>query len=132
MKLKEWTIHYIKFRDYLKKQIKEIKEEKENELMVYEKKLNKKYYVMENLDENEIIKKRELETYYVTLNKKSNVKILIDNWDEIETNKEINFIFTNPKTNEKWIIHPTTHSKISEEKSIKVGINTLYESIKKI
>lgn len=130
MKLQEWTIHYIKFRDCMKRQIKNI-EEKENKIIVHEKKGDKIYYIKKDLDESDFQIKENVETTIITLNKKENVKVLIDNWTQAEENKEISFIFANPKTNEKWLIHPRTHSKISEEKHIKIGLTTMHESIRR-
>ena len=128
MNLIEWTKHYVKFKDCMKRQITEI-EELEDRLLVHEKKEDKIYCISEDL-RTKLLTEVECENrkYLVTLNALQNVKFLADNWQLID-DKEFTIIFANPKTNESWMVHPKTHSKISDSKTVKQGLMSLYESI---
>lgn len=128
MDLLEWSKHHIKYKDCIKRQIKNI-EEKDNKLIVHEKKLDKIYCITEDLKEKLLTKNTcEGRKYIITLNKKENVNFLAENWKLVES-EDLTIIFANPKTNENWMIHLMTHSKISETKNIKQGLNALYENI---
>lgn len=125
MELYEWTKHYIKFKDCMKRNIKELIEE-ENKIKTHEKKENKIYLIAEDITThiNETCKEYKI---LVTLNTKKNVDTVINNWKTLITEENLSIIFANPQTNETWTIHPKTHHKISEK--IKEGLLTLYESI---
>lgn len=128
MNLLEWTKHYIKFKDCIKKQIQSI-EEKEDRIVVQEKKGEKIYCVSENIEDKLLTQKKcEGKKYLITLNKKQNVTFLAENWDLIK-DEDVTIIFANTETNESWMIHPKTHSRISEDKSLKPGLIALYENI---
>lgn len=128
MNLTEWSKNYIKFKDCFKRQIKTI-EEIEKGLLVHEKKENKNYFIYEKLKNNLIINKKiKNKVFLITLNTKENVKELADNWALVE-NEDLTIIFANIKTNESWMVHPKTHSKITEKKLIKQGLISLHESI---
>lgn len=128
MNLVEWTKHYIKFKDCMKRQITSI-EELEDRLLVHEKKEDKVYCITEELKDKLLTENKcEERKFIVTTNTLMNVKFLADNWKLIE-NEEVTIIFANTKTNESWIVHPKTHSKISDNKTIKQGLMSLHESI---
>ncbi|MBN1175928.1 hypothetical protein JXA48_04760 [Candidatus Woesearchaeota archaeon] len=128
MNLAEWAKHYIKFKDCMKRQITSI-EELDGKLLVHEKKEDKLYCIAEEL-KNSLLEEKKCEgrKFLVTLNTPANVKFLADNWQLVQ-NDEITIIFANIKTNESWTIHPKTHSKIIEDKTIKQGLMSLHESI---
>lgn len=126
MDLYEWTKHYIKFRDCMKKNIKELVLE-EGIIQTKEKKEDKTYIVSEDI-EHSIEKIRDnITTILVCLNTKNNIKHIYQHWDVLSKNTNLTIICAQPNTNESWSVHPNTHHKISE--NIKEGLQTLYESI---
>ncbi len=146
MQLIKWLKHYIQFKDCVKKQIVDIKEETDK-IIVTEKKMrgnktisdtqseapgkeNKTYFVHDEL--GEILSKTGSEkTYFVCLNSKKNIKTLLDNWDSLIANKSITILFAHPGSNEVWLINPAAHHKITEKESLKEGIESLHSSIQK-
>ena len=60
------------------------------------------------------------------------IKYLIDNWKKFIINPKLKIIFVNPAQNEKWLICPFTHDKISDREAIELGINTLFQSVEEI
>jgi len=126
MNLIEWTEQYIRFKDAMKKNIKEIRTEK-NKLIIKEKNEEKEYLIEEKLDKT-IENLKEKKQIIVCLNTKENLNTLINKWDEVKNKKKLTIIFVQLETNDKWLIQPHTHDKISE--NISEGLKTLYESIK--
>lgn len=121
MELIEWTTHFIKFKDAMKRRIKNIAVEG-NVITITEKgDITKKYLIEETL-------KVASADYIVCLNTKQNVKTLINAWKEFATNEKVTIIFTNPNTNENWLISPSTHDKISDKESLELGIQSMFEN----
>lgn len=120
MKLDEWTQHYIKFQDCMKKQIRTL-EKKENSFFVEEKTTSKEYRVQEQLSLEQLESTQE-KLIIITLNTKENLSRLITAWKEVVQHEHLSFLFVNITTNEKWHVHPLHHAKISEntEKSLHV------------
>ncbi len=128
MDLFEWTKQYIKFRDVMKREVKEIIEKNNHEIITEEKKENKRYLINDKIEEAIKQIRNEEKTIIVCSNEKENIKELIKDWNKVKNNKKLTIIFTETETNEKWLIHPNTHNKITD--NLKEGLNTLYESIK--
>lgn len=130
MELKEWTKYYIKFKDAMKKRIKEI-HEKEYGYVVEEKNGNKTYYVINHIQEGiaHLDNLKGEKIYFVTPNTKTNIKETITQWKQLCEHKELTIIYANPKANESWLLHPHTHANVSEQESLAQGLQTLYESI---
>lgn len=130
MELKEWTKHYIKFKDAMKKKIKNIAET-EFGYEVEEKDGNKVFYVIHHIEDGihhlEELKGEKI--YFVTPNTQTNVKQTIQSWDTLKEHKELTIIFANPKTNESWLLHPNTHANVSEINSLEQGLQSLYEGV---
>ena len=122
MELVEWTTHFIKFKDAMRRRIKDIKVE-ENVITIQEKgDITKKYIIDEKLEKKEA-------DYIVCTNTKKNVDILIHSWKEFASDPKLTIIFANPETNENWLITPAIHEKISDEESLHTGIQSMFESI---
>lgn len=122
MELAEWLTIYLKHQDLMKKSIKSI--EVDGSAVLVEKETgNEEWLVEENLelhnaDVNGI----------VTLNKKKNLKTLLERWNMI-AEKNMKIIFANPKTNEKWLVVPSHHSRVADKKGLKKGLESLFSSI---
>lgn len=126
MELYEWTKHYIKFKDCMKKRIKELVFE-DKKIIAKEKDEDKTYYISEKI--GDIINKidKENTTILVCLNTEENVNKINEKWDLLRKNPKLTIIFAQIKNNESWSIHPNTHHKIAE--NVKDGLKTLYKSI---
>ncbi len=136
MDLYKWTAEYIRFRDVMLRRIANI-EEKHGEIKVTEKNKTIKTYIIredlkEAIEEIHTNHKKEEHLYITCLNTKQNAETLIKEWKKILKFKDITIIFSHPGTNEKWLIHPQTHNKISEEKQLKESIMTLFDGITRV
>ena len=135
MDLYEWTKHFIKYKDVIAKKIKNIKF-LDTTIHVEEKSGTKKIYLIyENLEEGikASSKLKEEKGIIVTLNTRTNVNTLSNKWKEIlKKEQDITILFAHPGTNEKWMIHPETHSKINEEEKLNESLEVLFNSIGKV
>lgn len=129
MELFEWSKHYIKFKDCMKKNILEM-ECKADEIHVKEKQREIIYYIDETITTSikKLQNKREI---IITTNTKENFTELIKNWEKLAKQKELTIIFSHPKNNETWSLHPYTHNNITEDK-LEEGLQTLFESIARV
>lgn len=126
MELYEWTKHYIKFKDCIKKQITEMIFE-DNQIVAKGKNEDKTYFIADKI-KNSIDKlNNKKTTIIICLNTKENINEINNEWNLLITKPKLTIICAQPTTNERWSIHPSTHHKISE--NIKYGLKTLYESI---
>lgn len=129
MNLNEWTQHYIKFKDNMKKQIISLNEEKDG-FVVKEKKETKHYLVNETLLASlKKLKEEEEATFVVCTNTKKNIDELYTQWEKLIKYKQLTIIFANPLTNQSWLIKPKTHHFIAEKEKLKEGLESLSESI---
>ncbi|MGM5480926.1 MAG: hypothetical protein ACQESE_00800 [Nanobdellota archaeon] len=129
MKLNEWATHHIRFKDCMRKQIKEM-EVTEDHIRVVEKKEEKNYYVTEKLSEAiGNIKNNQSKQFIITKNSKENIEFLIDNWNRLKQYRYASIIFVNVKENKMWHIHPATHHFIADKDKLEEGIWRLHESI---
>ena len=130
MELKEWTKHYIKFKDAMKKKIKTITE-KEFGYEVEEKDGKKVYYVVHHVSDGlkHIEELKGERIYFITPNTQTNVKETVKSWESLKDHRELTIIYANARTNESWLLHPYTHANVSEEGSLEQGLQALFEGI---
>lgn len=126
MNLTEWTTQNIKFRDCLKKQIKDVKVS-EGKIIVTEKKGDLKTYLIKE-DLSELITKiKDETTILVCLNNQKNTQSIITNWEKLKKYQKLTIICVNINSNNNWTIHPNTHDKITDKESLEEGIKALAE-----
>ncbi|MFP4119263.1 MAG: hypothetical protein ACLFTH_04380 [Candidatus Woesearchaeota archaeon] len=129
MKLNEWAVHHIRFKDSMRRKIKDL-QVTDHHIKVIEKHELKDYYVNENLSNAlENIQDVKHKQFIITTNNRENVQTLLKNWDELTTYRNLNIIFANVKENRSWHINPATHHFIADKKTFKEGIWHLHESI---
>lgn len=129
MDLKEWTIHHIKQKDLVTKDLVSYKEEGDKVLCEYKEGRKATYYALQNLELGKIKEIANNETAtLVCLCNEHNFKVLVDNWDLFKTRQNLTFIFLNPALAEKWVIKPFIHAKIADPATLKQGLRTMYET----
>jgi hypothetical protein len=129
MDLKEWTIHHIKQKDLVTRDLVSYKEEGDKILCEYKEGRKATYYCSENLELNKIkaIANNDTATMVCSCNE-HNFKVLVDNWDLFKTRQNLTFIFLNPALAEKWVIKPFVHAKVADPATLKQGLRTMYET----
>ncbi|MFT4304287.1 MAG: hypothetical protein ACMXYG_07005 [Candidatus Woesearchaeota archaeon] len=132
--LRQWYLFYRKNRDLMLRKIENL-EEKENIIIINNKDGTKEICIVEEISSSysQILKKynKTDRLFIITLNKKSNIELMIKEWDDIIEYSGLTMMFVNPNiTNDnKWILKPAVHNKITEREVLKTGIYSLSENI---
>ncbi len=126
--LKDWTLHYIKQKDMMKKDLVSCKEEA-TKILCEHKDYHSEFYFAENFD-LAMIKKLDEKSYstLICICNEHNFKLLNDNWDLLKTRQNFVFIFLNENHSEKWIIKPYIHARIADPATLKQGLRTMYDT----
>lgn len=131
MNIKEWAITFVKHRDLHFRKIKEIKDIDGN----FFEAINKdnsiiEYIVSDKLTDKEVSKIDEKKKQFIIIeNTVHNIKETVTKWKKLVMNQELTMVFVNINKNDKFIIKPYVHNKITEEESLEQGLLTLHENI---
>ena len=127
----DWTDAYLRYKDTIQRKIQKLeKNEKTNEIICELKDgRTQKYICINDIDEIDI---KQIDDVLIScLNTKKNLNTLIQNWQDVKE-KNVTFIFANPKKAAHWSINPKMHDRINDKTSIKTGLKALFESIPEI
>jgi hypothetical protein len=132
--LKEWLIIFVKHKDIFHKKIKNISED--GHIVIVEQKDTNQYFaILPNLEKSStdqfLEKYKDQQLCFVVFNTKNNLDVVIKNWQKFSKLPMLSIYFVNPNSNtdKRWIIYPFTHSKITESSALKLGLQTLFESV---
>jgi len=134
--LKDWSFHYIKSRDVIKKEIIEIKQEKDRLLVEYKNRVHTYHIVPFIKNLNTILDNLKKDQYYsiITFNSKPNLNMVISHWELMIKFQNLNVFFVNPfsSTDKKWIIHPHIHNRVCEKPALEKGLRALFDGVEAI
>lgn len=135
--LKEWTVHYLRNKDVLTKNIEKIEENKEGWDLIIKQKSGDRYCLImpEIKDIDKVIEKLDsLNVLLVVLNTKKNLDAVINSWKSLVDHPKFCIMFVNPDSEleKKWIIYPHTHHKITEKGSLKKGLKSLFLTVESV
>ncbi|MCB9358654.1 hypothetical protein H6503_01860 [Candidatus Woesearchaeota archaeon] len=132
--LKQWYMFYRKNRDLMLKKIDKL-EEKDGIITITNKDGTREICIIEEnpLSYEEIIRpyKKDERLYLVSLNKKANIDLMVKEWDSIVDYSFLTMMFVNPQSSQenKWILKPAVHHKITEKAVLKTGLYSLAEAV---
>jgi len=126
-KLKEWAINYVKNRDLLDKKIVSINDEESGFLVEYKDKTHR--YIVEP-ELNDLSKLSDEHQTYVIVSGMKNIDFVVKHWKELIKYEKLSIIFVDLGLNKRWILNPYTHNKVCDDKSLKNGLVSLYNSLR--
>ena len=133
--LKEWMINFIKHKDIIANNLVSI--EDGNELKaIYQNKED--YIVIEPFvkDFDVLFGKitKDKNVLIVLFNTIENFEIISLNWKRLIDFDKLTIYFVNmfSNTDTKWIIKPYLHNKITDEKSLKSGLSSMFAMVEPI
>jgi len=132
--LVEWLRNYLKSRDTLEKRISEISET-EYGLEVIQSDSKKRFFLVEPEpgDISSICSqlKEDSEVTAVFFNTEENFRAVIESWDSISQIGRLKLLFLNPEgeSDTKWMVAPRLHSMISDQKSLRRGLRSMFETV---
>ncbi|OGM01956.1 hypothetical protein A3K72_00115 [Candidatus Woesearchaeota archaeon RBG_13_36_6] len=129
----EWVEHYVRHRDMIFGRIENIVKQQDSLIVKYKDGSSENFLYFLDLDLVDIAGVKTLTTI-VTLNAKHNLDVLIKKWKPFSEIKDLKIIFINPDSEleKKWIIKPYVHNRICDEKSLKQGLQAMFETVESI
>ena len=130
----EWTKLYIQSKDAFLKEIQNLSQNEEWHLIANLKNGTRRLYLaQEHLNTEILLPKLGTEPVFVIVNNsKQSFNELVDHWNELKTFPKLCIVFVNPDSDleKKWLIYPYTHDRISDPQSLKLGLKTLFETVR--
>lgn len=131
--LKNWIVEYVKSKDAMTRQITSIRQDAENVDVFVEGTLKSQFIIVqpELGDLSRLESMKDKHVILVTANTKDNSEFLIKNWEELIKYPHLSVYFVNPNSSldKRWIIFPATHDKITERRTLRKGIESLYLTV---
>ncbi len=132
--LKEWTIHFLKHKDILNKDISFIEENVSGfDLLIKRKAENQYVLIKEKLDsiDNILNLISDKNVMLIVTNSRTNLDNLISNWTKMCKFQKLAIFFVNPNssTDKKWSIYPYTHNIIVDRPALRRGLESLFEMV---
>ncbi len=128
--LKEWAINYFKHRDIIPKNIEKVEDMGERVLIWYKERMEIILPIADLADFNIAHKSHEF-INLIIFNTHKNFETLLKNWEDFIEFKNLKIFFINPfsEADHKWIISPSVHARISDESSLKRGLQSIFETV---
>ncbi|MBN1502685.1 hypothetical protein JW930_04010 [Candidatus Woesearchaeota archaeon] len=129
--LVSWTLLYVKNKDILQKKLLDYSVQ-DNALICNYTYGKHTYYIHKTLNESLI---NNLNNEYITLvclNTKKNLLFVVKHWSKLIKYCKLSIVYANPEMNEKWVLHPYTHNRIADANSLKIGLQTMFESVQEV
>lgn len=129
LNLKRWTIFFVKNKDVFEKKL-ESYEEKDSFIYFNFKDKQIVYLVSDELDASSLdfCKNKGLLVIVCKASRK-NLNFLIDNWVVFKDVKNLSVIFADVDGNHRLIIKPQVHNFISDDETLRLGLESLYNNI---
>ena len=135
--LLDWILNFLKNKDLIYNKIIKIEENSlgYDAVITYKDKVQN-ILIIPSLDEISPLMSsfKGDNNLIVTLNSKESLDFLIIHWKEFINFKNIVLYFVNPFSalEKKWIIFPHTHNKICDEKTLKQGLISIFQTVEEI
>ena len=133
--LKQWTIDYIRSRDAAFQQIAEIiTDSKEADIVIVHHDGKKKYFLVANEFGTDLLARNITPVTLVVLNTRANLGRVIGCWKQLTDRNGLTLFFVNPNssTENKWSVNPAVHARVTEERALKSGLETLFLTVEEV
>ena len=129
--LKEWAMTYFKNRDIMLRRIDKIEEVDDSFIIHNIDSTTNQVKIMPGFEDSLFSTFQGKTTTLVILNSRENIDFLIANWQKFTQMKELTLMFANPDSlaEKKWIVNPYIHNKITEPKSLRAGLISLFTTV---
>ncbi len=125
MSLREWAETYVRHRDLFKREIEQLEPTAEGFRILKRDGSSTTCIVQETLAPPPEL----AHTLIVTRNTKENVLTVLKEWKRFAAEPDCTLIFANVKKNEKWVLIPSTHDKVTESASLKSGLLAMHQAV---
>lgn len=126
--LADWMKTFLKNRDVFDRSITSI-EDVAGGFVVHKQSGDVFVLIRPQFDDIDEVVSREGPCALVVLNSKKNFAALLKAWGVLSAKKNLCVYFVNPKTSEKWLVYPYTHSQITEKSALEKGLQSLFDTV---
>ncbi|MGM5482406.1 MAG: hypothetical protein ACQESF_02990 [Nanobdellota archaeon] len=134
--LKEWFKRYIKHKDIFDNKLERFNEDNKLIKVIYKNDEITALIepIMQDIQSIEEILKKNEKVILVTFNNKKNLNFVVGMWQRLAEFKNLKIIFSNPETqgDDKWIIIPYTHNKITSASALEAGLKSMFNSVEEV
>lgn len=135
--LLDWITIFIQSKDAYVGDLVNIKKATEFDLIAIYNNKEENIIVLpqiKNFDEFYEKLKKDVMIIIVVPNTKENFEIILENWKRLIDFDKLTIYFVNPdsQTETKWVIKPHMHNKISDDRSLKTGLETMFKSVQEV
>ena len=126
----DWAYSYLKNRDLIFRKIESMNRKDARIAIKYKDGTSELVVPINELSELKL-EQVKMKTSVFLPNTKKNLDFLIKNWKKFAKVMELKFVFFNPHSAQenRWIIKPAVHDRISDSKSLKQGLKAMFESV---
>lgn len=127
--LKEWAVNYFKNRDLIPGNIEKI--ESNDKIIIKYKDRTETIKPLGNLADFNVSQKSDEFISLIVFNTSKNFETLLRNWEDFIEFRNLKIFFINPfsEADHKWVIAPAVHARISDENSLKKGLQSIFETV---
>jgi len=131
----DWAINFIRSKDAITGILQNIEKDKEGFDIKATHSNKEEFIIVEPFikKSEDIINKLQKDRYITifVMNSYENFKFLIDNWKRLIDFQKLTIYFVNmfSHTDKKWAIKPYLHDLITNNKSLKEGLNSLFVTV---
>ncbi len=129
MTLLEWTEVYVQHRDLFEKKIAKIAAQHDTVLVTQKDGSSWKAIAAPELGDDVVAHVGAGRVLLVTRNLKANTDVVLQHWKRLAANPELKIVFVNVAKNEKWLLVPSTHDKVTEPSTLKLGLTAMREAV---
>ena len=132
----DWSVRFLENKDFIQKQIENIKKNKNESNFIIHYKDNVKYFALKTNLEEDIFNKLKNDEHFgiITLNTSSNISFVVNSWEKLIKFKFLSIYFINPfsKLDKVWILFPCVHDKICDKTSLEQGLKSMSGMVEQI
>ena len=126
--MKDWIIHYVETKDVFTKKLK--KYDIKDDIIEFDFGNHNHFYLFQKDLNQEIVgkaKKFDKKTIVCEKNEK-NFDFLINNFEDLASISKLILIFLDKNKSRKLLLNPQAHHRISDPKTLKQGIKSLWDN----
>lgn len=128
MNLHEWAEQYVRHRDLFERQIAKL-EAYEHGFRIHQKDGSTRECIVKDLLDDSLLPLLSDHLLIVDRNRKENLEWVLRHWKRLAALPSLRIVFANVAKNEKWVLMPHSHDRVTDAESLRKGLEALFGSV---